>query len=498
MAQPAPSTSYANVAGSVTPRLWTPPLRDLTPATSFGYDLIDFARDVLGIDLDPWECWVAIHLGELLPDGRPRFRTVLILVARQNGKTLLAKVLILFWLFVEQVPLVLATGTDRSYAKKTWCEVDEMVKANEYLAAERRPTRLVIGEEAIRTAHGGEYSFAANNGRAGRSRTVHRALVDEVREHHDLDAWGSITGAMNAVPYGQVVAISNQGDDTAVLLDTLRDPAVAYIETGQGDSRLGLFEWSAPPGADPTDLQALGQANPNLGHRVDVDALLGAAGRAVAAGGEELASFRTEIMCQRVALLDPAVDPDLWAAAGTSTPVDLADHRQRVALCLDVSLDGRHATLAAAATLDGVTHVDVVAAWDGLDDARRQLPAVVARVRPRALGWFPNGPAAALAADLAERKTTGWPPRRVALTPITTETAAVCMALPELVRAGEVRHGRDPMLDAHVERAQRLRRGDTWVFGRRGSGPVDAAYAMAGAVHLARTLPPPRPALVAL
>jgi phage terminase large subunit-like protein len=48
---------------------------------------------VLRQPLDPWQQWVAIHIGELQPDGRPRFRQALIIVARQNGKTHLCKVL---------------------------------------------------------------------------------------------------------------------------------------------------------------------------------------------------------------------------------------------------------------------------------------------------------------------------------------------------------------------------------------------------------------------
>jgi len=493
MVQAAP-----DVLGSTEPRLWTPPLRELTPETSFGFDLIDFARDILGIDLDPWQRYAAIHIGELLPDGRPRFRIVLILVARQNGKTLLAKVLILYWMFMVGVPLVLTTGTDRSYAKKTWQAINEMIRRNPILAPELDRIRLTIGEEATFTTSGSELGFAANNASAGRSRTIDRALIDEVREHKSLDAWGSIKGAMNAVPYGQLVCITNQGDDTAALLDMLRDPALEYIETGEGDPRLGLFEWSSPPGSDPEDVAALAAANPNLVRRVDLDSILGDARRAKRAGGPELASFRTEVMCQRVALLDPAIDPDAWAACGTSTPIDLAEHRDRVALCLDVSLDGTHATLTAAATIGGITHVDVVRAWDDMQALRRELPGLVEQVRPARFGWFPNGPAAALAADLAERRGSGWPPRRVELTPITSETAAVAMAMPQLVTAGQVVHTRDPMQDAHVARAQRARRGDQWIYGRRGTGPIDATYALAGAVHLARTMPPPRPRLVAL
>lgn len=462
------------VRGSTLPRLWTPPLVDLTPETTTGYDEIDFARDVVGVPLDPWEQWLAIHAGELLPDGRPRFRTVLALVARQNGKSTWARNKVLYWMFVElaempadESPFVIATSTDRSYAKKFWKKTGEIIKANALLSTELALIRQSISEECITTTTGVEYGFAANNAAAGRSRTVHRALVDEVREHKSLSAWGAITGAMSAVPSGQVVAISNQGEDTAVLLDSLREPAVRYIETGEGDPRLGLFEWSSPSGADPTDLAALAQANPNLRARVDVDGLLGAAQRAKAAGGMELAEFRTNFMCMRVALLDPAIDPDLWEGQATDTPLDLAQHRDKVALCLDVSLDGSHASLLAAAQLNGIVHLDVVAAWSGYGCTkalRAELPDIVLRVRPRVLGWFPNGPAAVLLADMQERRRAGWPPRRVALQALTTETTAVCMALPELVRAGEILHPADPMLNAHVGSAQRLNRGDGWVY----------------------------------
>ena len=70
--------------GSEVPRLFTPPLRELTPATSLGFAADKFASDVLGIDLLPWQRWLLIHALELLEDGRPRFRTVLLLVARRR------------------------------------------------------------------------------------------------------------------------------------------------------------------------------------------------------------------------------------------------------------------------------------------------------------------------------------------------------------------------------------------------------------------------------
>jgi hypothetical protein len=483
--------------------LWTPPLRELTPETSYGFDVIEFATDVLEHPPDPWQEWLLVHGCELLPDGRPRFRKVLVLASRQNGKTEVPVILSLFWQFVDGVPMVLGTSTKVDYARESWQKATRLAERSPDLAILRgaKWKREANGEQESWTVEGARYKIAASNAEGGRSLTVHRLILDELRQHHDYGAWDASVPAGNAVRDFQAWAMTNAGDDRSVVLNDLRESALHYIDTGEGDHRLGLFEWSAEDDADPLDLDALAQANPNLGRRIDPEALLADAARAVAKGGEALTGFRTENMCIRVRLLDPAVDPGGWRRC--FDPGDLAAVRSRVAVCLDVAPDQLHATLVAAAVLDdGRARVDVVKAWEGqgcTDKLRKDLPALLARVRPKVLGWLPSGPAASLAADLAERKgRTGWPPPGVAVEEIRGEVASVCMGLAESVIAGRVAHSDDPLLNTHVAAAERLKRGDAWVFSRKGEGHCDAAYAAAGAVHLARTLPAPvgKPRLV--
>lgn len=514
------SSALDAIVGRTEPRLWTPPLRELTPETTYGYEVIEFA-EYIRRPLDPWQQWLVIHAGELLPDGRPRFRFVLVLVSRQNGKTELLVVLSLFWLFVERVPLVLGTSTKLEYAAESWKKACRLAKRHPRLTTEidpRRGIRRANGEQELWradsveriTEDGSRYKIAASNEEGGRSLTVHRLVLDELRQHHDYTAHDAAVPATNAVPDAQVWGISNAGSDKSVVLNDLRGAALKFLEDGSGDPRLGLFEWSAPNGSSPLDVDALAQANPNLGHRIDPEGLIGQAARAVEQGGEALAGFLTEYMCMHVPKLDPAVDPAGWADG--LDPGDLADVRDRVALCVDLAPDGMHATLAAAAVIPPAAgagedeparvRVEVVAAWVGptcTRDLRRELPAWVRKVKPRAFGWFPAGPAAAIAADLADpkKKTRGarspWPPPGVAVEEIRQDVAAVCMGLAEIARGGGVLHSGDPLLDAHVLGAEKLVRGDAWVFTRKGSGSVDGAYAAAGAVHLARTLPPPPP-----
>jgi len=107
------------IVGATEPRLATPPLRDLNPATSYGFEVIDFAKEI-GHPLLPWQEVAVIRGGELLPDGRPRFRIVLLMVARQNGKTELPVVLSLFWQFRERWPMTFGTSTQLVYAEESW------------------------------------------------------------------------------------------------------------------------------------------------------------------------------------------------------------------------------------------------------------------------------------------------------------------------------------------------------------------------------------------
>ena len=480
----------SELTGSVEPRLWTRPQRPLTAETSYGYKVIAFARGVLQEPLDPWEEWAVVHAGELLPDGRPRFRTVLLIVARQNGKTHLAKVLSLFWLFVECWPLTLSTSTNLSYAIEAWEQGVRSAEDTEPLAEliADNGIRRTNGEQCLTTTDRCRWRIAASNRKGGRSLSIDRLVLDELREHRDWSAWNAAVPATNARPFGQIFCITNQGDDESVVLNSLRDSALLGT-----DERLGLFEYSAPDGCDLLDPAGWTQANPNLGHRLDVDTIRGAALRAAERGGEEEAGFRTEVLCQRVRQLNAAVDPAKWNSSGRRGSFDGVS-RRRISLCLDISPDGAHATLCAAGQIRDATYrVEVVASWPGIGCSRAlrdELPGWLEKVKPYSVGYFPGGPAAALVADMTKRP--GWPPHGIKVEALKGETPAVVMGFADLVRSGQVEHPDDPLLNAHVLSAEKLARGDGWVFSRRGDGHVDAAYASAGAVHLARLIPPQR------
>jgi hypothetical protein len=496
--RPAPRT----LLGSVTPRLWTPPLRELTPATSVGFNQIEFARDMLHRPADPWQEWLLVHAGELLADGRPRFRIVVVLVARQNGKTETLVILSTYWQFVEARPLILGTSTKLEYAKESWAKAVKLVEQSpDPDLAELRPkrwTREANGEQESWTTERSRYKIAASNEEGGRSLTIDRLILDELRQHHDYKAWDAAEPATSAVWDAQIWALSNAGDDRSIVLNDLRDSALDFIrwteevgadnvaellDQAPGDYRLGLFEWSAPEDSDPTDVAALAMANPNLGLRKDPEALLLAARRAVEKGGEVLAGFKTEQMCIHVPALEdpPPISAELWQSLHDAASAPAGD----IALGVHVAPDQSSAAIAVfGLRADGRGHVEVVAVRNG---AAWVVPAIVklkALHNPVAIALF--GAAGALVEPLARHGITPpvdrrRPKRGDLAVPFAADLAEAWGSFLIAANSDDLRHRDQVPLTAAAGHARAKRAGDAETLDLRGStgdaGPLNAVLA---------------------
>jgi hypothetical protein len=470
---PAPTSSRRSgrLAGKTTPRLWTPPLRTLNRRTSRGYEICEFA-EMAGEPLLPWGEWLVKHAMELNPDGTYRFRIVLVLAGRQNTKSSIKRTVSLWRLYMDGARTILGLAQDVALAREQWQLCQETIHAHPDLEAEWGGVRNVNGDERFWVRSGGRYLIRAMNRKAGRGYSIDEANIDELREQHDWKAWSAVSKTMMARDSAQLWAMSNAGDDESVVLNQLRDAALA----GR-DPSIGIFEWSAPDGCELDDPKAIAQANPGLGYVISEAAISSAR----ATDPPEV--YRTEVLCQKVDRLDTAIDLGAWKACADAQGT-LAPAKDRIAACVDVAPDGGHVTLAAAAmTDDGRVRVQVIAAWRGTDEARFQLPKILDELAPIQLAWYPSGPAAAVAPILRGR------PDSVELTG--GKVGEACQGLADLAIGRRIVHPGDPLLDAHVTGASKLVSGDGWRFVRRGAGHVDAAYAAAGAAYIAQQLPQP-------
>lgn len=470
-ARPPIRSRTKKLVGIKQARIFTPPLRTLTRRTSRGYEVAEFA-EMIGEPLLPWQRWAAIHALETLPGGDFRFRVILILVARQNGKSNLKRLITLWRMYIEGTKLILGVAQDVSLAREQWQMCLDTIHASPELAAELGQVRRVNGDEWFRVATGSRYKIAAANRSAGRGLSIGELNIDELREQRNWEAWSALSKTTMAVHNSQIWCMSNAGDDSSVVLNQLREAALS----GRDDS-ICLLEWSAEDDCALDDVQAWRQANPGLGHTVSEAAIR------TAMTTDPPAIFRTEVLCQRVDQIQGAIDFAAWRAC--EDPQGTMERlRGRIAACVDVAPDGQHATLAVAAKQDdGVVRLEIVRAWSSTEEVRAELPELLGKIRPKAVGWFPGGPAAALAPMMRQISTAQELPG--------AKAAEACQGLADLTRTRRILHPGDPLLDAHVRGAQRLASGDGWRFGRKAANHVDAAYAAAGAAYLALSVPDP-------
>lgn len=368
--------------GVTRPRLYTPPLRKLTRYTSLGFAAIEYCNKVLHKTLYPWQEWALIHVleivGSLSGEWRFRFRTVLLMISRQNGKTVLSEVIASFFLNVLGVQSVFGTSLSLDKAEEVWEAVIKDQEDVPELAGDIDRVSRTNGNKRLILSDGRQYKVGAPTRRAGRGDSNDLVLLDEVREHRDWETWSAAAASTNAKPNGLILCFSNAGDPDSVVLRQLRSQALAQINgtTAQdfgGDvdsSSLGLFEWSAPEDSKTTDEAALAQANPALGYGLLTM-------RALIANRSTFpeAKFRSECMCQQVETILPAPFPDGAWTGGTDTNSFIAAEAT-LFYGIDMSSDRRWTSIGVCGLReDGNYHIEVIARRIGCDWAEEWFRA---------------------------------------------------------------------------------------------------------------------------
>ncbi len=504
------------LVGNEVPRVYTPPLRELTPETSWGFSVIEFAEGTLGVKLFPWQRWFYIHALERGEESLFRFRTIVLLVARQNGKTTLVAILVLWAMCVFGMRLTLGTAQDLDTAEESWDRARELIEETPELAEMLDRVTRVNGRKEIRLATGERYKIAAATRRSARGKSCDLTVLDELREHLSFDAWSAITKTTNARPDALVVCMSNAGDSYSVVLRHLRflahralgDPdgwckaveeAEAVSDGGvEGDApdtpdTLGLFEWSARPDRDKWDRAGWCEANPSLGHGTVSERVI-----ASDCATDKEPDFRTEDLCQWVETVREQPFPEGAWEAGTDAASEIAPGSP-LTFAFDVAADRRSSSIAVAGLrADGEWHVEVIAHRTGTKWAAQWVSERVARysteTRPMRLALQGRGaPASFFAEDfkaidgLDVVEVSG--PALPGCCGRFWDSVAACLEDSES-DAVPVRHRPQPVLDVAATTAATKPMGDAaWVFDRTRS-PENCAPLMACALALGTAMAP--------
>jgi phage terminase large subunit-like protein len=332
--------------GATKPRLQNAPLK--------GKSRIDEVHKFLAdcnLELLAWQEYVLTDLLKVDKAGKWRRKTSLLLVARQNGKTHLARIRILAGLFVFGEMNIVAMSSNRGMALDTFRKVVDVIEDNPHLMAQVKQIRVANGQESVELLSGARYEIVAATRDGSRGKTADLLYIDELREI-DEDSWTAARPIVRARPNSQIFMTSNAGDAFSTVLNDLRSRALSYPP-----STLGFWEYSADDFAKINDRDAWYQANPALGYLIDESTIE----EAIATSSVE--ASRTETLCQWVSALK---SPWPYRAFEDLTVQDLKIEPGRATIFgMDISVNKKMASLVAGQVQDdGKLAVGVIAQFE--------------------------------------------------------------------------------------------------------------------------------------
>jgi phage terminase large subunit-like protein len=452
--------------GVQTPRIHTP-LNDLP---SRGHELIDLASS-LGIELMEWQKFALIHTHKVKPDGRWASPVNTIVVARQNGKSFLQLIRILGGLFLWDENLQIGSAHRLSTSLEQFRAMVQIIEKNDSLAKQVKKIRWQHGGEEIETMTGNRFIVRAGGSAArgvSRPSTIH---LDELREMTDIESFASLRYTLMAATNPMVMAYTNAGDSSSVVLNQFRDRALASI--GGVEDDIGYFEWSAP--TDEISVENARFSNPSMGTLIHADNV-----KSVLNDPPDV--VMTEVLCRWVVAINSAVDSASWGNCLDKT-VDL-DIEKMTWLAVDLSPDRRHGSLVGAQKIGNEQFVvKLLHTWQNdlqLDDkAIANDLADYARKYPTEYVLYSRKTSGAVAARLA--------PAGIPVFDMDASYPQACDEMLSAINSGRLKHRGQSQLSEEVLAAVQLRRGDGgWVIGRRASqSVVCGAVAVSLVTHFA-------------
>ena len=270
------------LVGAVKPRICTPFLKGASKI-----DEVAELAEKIGQPLLDWQRLVLEDMLRVDAKGDFRRKTMGLLIARQNGKTHLARMLILAHLFLWDSKMVIGMSSNRNMALDTFRQVANAILDNDFLKDQVKQIRYANGQESITTLKGNRYQIVAATRDGSRGLTTNFLFIDELREISE-EGWKAARPTTRATG-GQTLVCSNAGDAYSIVLNDLRERALSYPSP-----TLGWYEYSAPPHCKVDDRNAWALANPSLGKLIDEETL------EEAVATNPINNTRTEMLCQWV------------------------------------------------------------------------------------------------------------------------------------------------------------------------------------------------------
>lgn len=285
--------------------------------------------------LEPWQIFFVCNVfGWLHKDtGFRRYREVLLLVPRKNGKSALAAAIGLYMLAAdnEYGAEVYTGATSEKQAKEVFVPAQQMVRMNaplvDYFDIQNNASNICI------LKNGSKMEPIIGNPPDGSSPSC--AIVDEVHEHKDSRLIDTMITGMGARDQPLMLYITTAGDNLSGPCYQLQLEAQKVLEGTQVNETLFSMIYGIDSGDDWSDLSSMIKANPNYGVSISEDFLLSRLQDAKN-NARKQSTFMTKHLNVWVGSRDAFFNVDKWR--GCEAKLSIQDYYgQRVYVGLDLA-----------------------------------------------------------------------------------------------------------------------------------------------------------------
>jgi len=458
--------------------------------------------------------------------GRRVVRTAVLSMARKNGKSDLASRLCLAHMVgpcSEPRGECYSAANDRQQAGRLFAEMVAIIERvpwmRDRISVRRHSKEL---EDIGPGGTGTIYAALSSDVAVAHGKSVSFFCYDEYGQSTDSSLFDALDSGMGGRDQPLGIVISTQAPNDSAPLSQMIDYGLR-IERGEiADESFCLTLYTADVALDPFSMEAWRQANPALDDFRDLDDVKRMAAQAQRMPSK-LASFENLVLNRRVDTTAQFITGPVWAACGAT--VDMESLAGRPCFGgLDLS-ESRDLTALVLTFVDDDGMVDVVPfCWLPDDDLREREDQDRAPYRLwRDQGHLLTMPGKTIdprviAAKLAELhavhkiRAVGFDRWKIAglqreLDQIGTDVPLIAHgqgfrdmspavgALERLLYEQRLRHGNHPVLTANVANTKATidPAGGKKLDKAKSTGRIDAAVALAMAVHMPMLAPPPKP-----
>jgi len=274
--------------GATEPRVHSPILKGKSRAS----EVLEMIERLKMDPLMPYQKHVLNQMLMVDKKNQYRIKTALLLISRQNGKSFLGRVRVIWGMFYGGEKKIIIMSANRATSLMLFREIAWTIESTPELKAMTKAIRYANGGERIELLNGATLDVISDNSSSPRGRTADFLWIDEIREISE-DGYKAAVPVTRARANAQTFLTSNAGDHFSTVLNNLVERAKDYPP-----ETYGYYEYSAPQyckidiSADSFWRTAVAPSNPALGFTITKESIE----EAIATNPIE--QTRTETLCQ--------------------------------------------------------------------------------------------------------------------------------------------------------------------------------------------------------